>query len=119
MRRFRHPGDRKSTRLNSSHGYISNPVFCLKQKNELDKNIRNFYFFFLKKPATYKITTIPKHDSLPITEKDYENKTDLNFTTNHPPLTCRGWEFTIKDPRDHATPIQTVFLKDEALSTSG
>src|SRR2546429_3472894 len=24
--------DRKSTRLNSSHGYISHPVFCLKKK---------------------------------------------------------------------------------------
>ena len=25
-------GDRKSTRLNSSHGYISYAVFCLKKK---------------------------------------------------------------------------------------
>src|SRR2546422_6974182 len=25
-------GDRKSTRLNSSHGYISHTVFCLKKK---------------------------------------------------------------------------------------
>src|SRR2546429_1182234 len=30
-------GDRKSTRLNSSHGYISYAVFCLKKK----KNIRD------------------------------------------------------------------------------
>src|SRR2546429_4207107 len=28
-----HLGDRKSTRLNSSHGYISYAVFCLKKKN--------------------------------------------------------------------------------------
>src|SRR2546422_10637202 len=28
-----HRGDRKSTRLNSSHGYISYAVFCLKKKN--------------------------------------------------------------------------------------
>src|SRR2546422_7202243 len=28
--------DRKSTRLNSSHGYISYAVFCLKKKNTLD-----------------------------------------------------------------------------------
>src|SRR2546429_2576296 len=28
-------GDRKSTRLNSSHGYISYAVFCLKKKNTL------------------------------------------------------------------------------------
>src|SRR2546422_5404802 len=28
--------DRKSTRLNSSHGYISYAVFCLKKKNQAD-----------------------------------------------------------------------------------
>src|SRR2546422_7115000 len=27
--------DRKSTRLNSSHGYISYAVFCLKKKNQM------------------------------------------------------------------------------------
>src|SRR5205809_5271523 len=31
--RFDAEGDRKSTRLNSSHGYISYAVFCLKKKN--------------------------------------------------------------------------------------
>src|SRR5687768_18355427 len=30
----RFPEDRKSTRLNSSHGYISYAVFCLKKKNK-------------------------------------------------------------------------------------
>src|SRR2546422_8399411 len=30
--------DRKSTRLNSSHGYISYAVFCLKKKNRGDRN---------------------------------------------------------------------------------
>src|SRR2546422_6210637 len=30
-------GDRKSTRLNSSHGYISYAVFCLKKKKDIDK----------------------------------------------------------------------------------
>src|SRR2546429_6524551 len=29
-----HVRDRKSTRLNSSHGYISYAVFCLKKKNK-------------------------------------------------------------------------------------
>src|SRR2546422_2112893 len=29
--------DRKSTRLNSSHGYISYAVFCLKKKNTIRK----------------------------------------------------------------------------------
>src|SRR2546422_11399876 len=31
--------DRKSTRLNSSHGYISYAVFCLKKKKKKQKNI--------------------------------------------------------------------------------
>src|SRR2546422_5923764 len=40
--------DRKSTRLNSSHGYISYAVFCLKKKNTrartaLAKEARNTY----------------------------------------------------------------------------
>src|SRR3989449_4879225 len=30
-----HIGDRKSTRLNSSHGYISYAVFCLKKKKRI------------------------------------------------------------------------------------
>src|SRR2546422_8280223 len=30
----RAPADRKSTRLNSSHGYISYAVFCLKKKKK-------------------------------------------------------------------------------------
>src|SRR2546422_4556700 len=30
-------GDRKSTRLNSSHGYISYAVFCLKKKKKNSK----------------------------------------------------------------------------------
>src|SRR2546422_1492511 len=35
--RFEPEGDRKSTRLNSSHGYISYAVFCLKKKNNHKK----------------------------------------------------------------------------------
>src|SRR5947209_15698735 len=38
-----HPGDRKSTRLNSSHANISYAVFCLKKKKKLiniEKNQR-------------------------------------------------------------------------------
>src|SRR2546422_8027698 len=31
------PVDRKSTRLNSSHGYISYAVFCLKKKKKKNK----------------------------------------------------------------------------------
>src|SRR6266436_7053122 len=32
--------DRKSTRLNSSHGYISYAVFCLKKKKQQDRRPR-------------------------------------------------------------------------------
>src|SRR2546422_2505938 len=32
VERVARPADRKSTRLNSSHGYISYAVFCLKKK---------------------------------------------------------------------------------------
>src|SRR2546429_4378136 len=31
--------DRKSTRLNSSHGYISYAVFCLKKKKQTDNSL--------------------------------------------------------------------------------
>src|SRR3989449_2777787 len=40
-------GDRKSTRLNSSHGYISYAVFCLKKKKK--KNKRKYIRSSLKK----------------------------------------------------------------------
>src|SRR2546422_11251155 len=45
QRRARHRGprgargDRKSTRLNSSHGYISYAVFCLKKKKKKRKKL--------------------------------------------------------------------------------
>src|SRR2546422_5245723 len=34
------PSDRKSTRLNSSHGYISYAVFCLKKKKKQNRTAR-------------------------------------------------------------------------------
>src|SRR2546422_4882439 len=34
---WRRMGDRKSTRLNSNHGYISYAVFCLKKKKNLNE----------------------------------------------------------------------------------
>src|SRR2546422_5526912 len=36
---IRNPADRKSTRLNSSHGYISYAVFCLKKKKKKKRRI--------------------------------------------------------------------------------
>src|SRR2546429_6352978 len=45
--------DRKSTRLNSSHGYISYAVFCLKKKNQRAPEA-SF-------PLTLRVGIIPKH----------------------------------------------------------
>src|SRR5689334_25044797 len=40
-------GDRKSTRLNSSHSSISYAVFCLKKKNRNESMKLRLYFFTL------------------------------------------------------------------------
>src|SRR2546422_8663996 len=40
------PEDRKSTRLNSSHGYISYAVFCLKKKKN-EMSMRTYWKRFL------------------------------------------------------------------------
>src|SRR6266542_3331591 len=83
--------DRKSTRLNSSHGSISYAVFCLKKKirnhvraNEGNSTLgrlqiarlaqrlrrfrksRNHEFFFCSDTATAEIYTLSLHDALPI-----------------------------------------------------
>src|SRR3712207_8481120 len=42
MRRGEDGGDRKSTRLNSSHANISYAVFCLKKKNTIKENTYTF-----------------------------------------------------------------------------
>src|SRR5687768_18341457 len=41
--------DRKSTRLNSSHGYISYAVFCLKKKKNKKKDITQILNSLLKR----------------------------------------------------------------------
>src|SRR2546429_407229 len=56
--------DRKSTRLNSSHGYISYAVFCLKKKKRAHYLL--FFFFFFNDTATTEIYTLSLHDALPI-----------------------------------------------------
>src|SRR2546421_7648275 len=42
--RARRPGDRKSTRLNSSHDQISYAVFCLKKKKKDTQQTENKYY---------------------------------------------------------------------------
>src|SRR2546422_4306092 len=49
-------GDRKSTRLNSSHGYISYAVFCLKKKKKKPYTLHQVYVT----PNRYT-STMPLH----------------------------------------------------------
>src|SRR5205809_5861711 len=42
--------DRKSTRLNSSHGYISYAVFCLKKKKEQKLSITQYQHLLRQNP---------------------------------------------------------------------
>src|SRR5208282_3720874 len=76
--------DRKSTRLNSSHGSISYAVFCLKKKKQSRPEVlahlilrtevwavlrgQKFHtpFFFFNDTATTEIYTLSLHDALPI-----------------------------------------------------
>src|SRR5258708_9801451 len=53
-RRF--PGDRKSTRLNSSHQIISYAVFCLKKKNKAAPGHNNF---IISQHAWYARSLLP------------------------------------------------------------
>src|SRR2546429_2572824 len=44
-RRSATPEDRKSTRLNSSHGYISYAVFCLKKKQNIPARAADICYY--------------------------------------------------------------------------
>src|SRR2546429_6545664 len=50
----REPGDRKSTRLNSSHGYISYAVFCLKKKKKIDDYNLQQHTLFSHRPLVVR-----------------------------------------------------------------
>src|SRR6266542_591868 len=87
--------DRKSTRLNSSHGSISYAVFCLKKKKHraayadaMTKKMDHRYFnipfvfrapkddhvFFFNDTATNEIYTLSLHDALPIFKPPYTER---------------------------------------------
>src|SRR2546422_3231397 len=57
-------GDRKSTRLNSSHGYISYAVFCLKKKKK-NNNIK----MLTKKKLNQSQHHIPSNNTTRINNK--------------------------------------------------
>src|SRR2546422_3563862 len=56
-------GDRKSTRLNSSHGYISYAVFCLKKKKKKNTLYTLDRVIILQKDVSRKpcCTLVPQH----------------------------------------------------------
>src|SRR5687768_17738080 len=67
--------DRKSTRLNSSHGYISYAVFCLKKKKK-------------KKHTTHRLphTTPYPTTQTPTPTNTHHPNTQLNHARTHKPL---------------------------------
>src|SRR2546429_189432 len=89
--------DRKSTRLNSSHGYISYAVFCLKKKKRQRPacalSLLIFSFFFFNDTATTEIYTLSLHDALPISSNDSQERPEIGqrsrwTPTPVPPLPC-------------------------------
>ena len=48
-------GDRKSTRLNSSHGYISYAVFCFKKQININRTLPRWQPFNLRHSAKYVV----------------------------------------------------------------
>src|SRR5436305_10550343 len=53
----RHPADRKSTRLNSSHVRISYAVFCLKKKNNNNSRLHHQFDTDTDTSNTYSYTS--------------------------------------------------------------
>src|SRR2546422_8064612 len=49
-------GDRKSTRLNSSHGYISYAVFCLKKKKKCSEKTYIIFTVKMTRHVQYRIS---------------------------------------------------------------
>src|SRR2546429_3547271 len=63
---FPYSGDRKSTRLNSSHGYISYAVFCLKKKKKHEYRSITSH----KLPSMKALNKWQFHTSLVLSEPD-------------------------------------------------
>src|SRR5438105_11512674 len=58
QRRLAQGRDRKSTRLNSSHEWISYAVFCLKKKNASDDVFTSRATAFQLTPSAYRSSTL-------------------------------------------------------------
>src|SRR5256884_265663 len=64
--------DRKSTRLNSSHGYISYAVFCLKKKKNYYARPNNYHKVFPNNCSTNTIFTKSTISSYKL-QRDYHS----------------------------------------------
>src|SRR5712675_1974833 len=104
--------DRKSTRLNSSHGYISYAVFCLKKKKMSTKPTWLYYQFatgalagylyggfvtpdplnfFFNDTATTEIYTLSLHDALPISPPSFSSAASTTRSTTRASRPCCSW----------------------------
>src|SRR2546422_749214 len=88
--------DRKSTRLNSSHGYISYAVFCLKKKKSKSSTPSLSFFFFFNDTATTEIYTLSLHDALPISSLVHYY---FPARGEMPPVTIHWYDGSLRPPR--------------------
>src|SRR3712207_7772125 len=58
------PGDRKSTRLNSSHANISYAVFCLKKNNNIHMSHNHDHLRLYERPVAYRAQLNDTHPGL-------------------------------------------------------
>src|SRR5437867_7409826 len=80
-------GDRKSTRLNSSHRTISYAVFCLKKKKILiEKCIKGFDFRFLV--INYKLEAVARRTPAMVICYDHSSIKQLIDTMNNDSSRC-------------------------------
>src|ERR1022692_2917517 len=96
-------GDRKSTRLNSSHLVISYAVFCLNKK----KRTR-----YRDRTGNCNTSSIHAHEEIPLTRPRPPTATiAVGSTLLTPPLTCVFFFFLMirRPPRSTLFPYTTLF----------
>src|SRR5256884_2553766 len=81
-------GDRKSTRLNSSHGYISYAVFCLKKKKTIANPGSSTPVIKLQKPDSSPLLRLTPSDQFVVfpRESDFHLKSGKNIRADCPTL---------------------------------
>src|SRR5256884_3690998 len=96
-------GDRKSTRLNSSHGYISYAVFCLKKKQFYDTPI--FW-----EHGVFRQTVFHAHlHCFPFGESSYDMRAGLHGLTVQAQDDIRRW-YTIEGHYFYLEDAQNALL---------